>query len=227
MKLGILITGHPPDDWSEGHYGDFFAHLLKGCEFEPQFWPVVEDEFPTGPEDADAWLITGSKYGVYDRLDWIDRLKSLIRDIYAAGLPIVGVCFGHQIMAEALGGHAAKFEGGWSVGRVDYRLDTGKTIALNAWHQDQVIDPPPGTTTYLSTDFCKHAGLAYRDNALSMQPHPEFDRIYVEHLIKSRGKALPPEIRDRAAASLDDDLDTDWAAEVICKALKAGRANSA
>ena len=108
------------------------------------------------------------------------------------------------------------------MGGTDYRLASGGTMRLNAWHQDQVTTAPPGTTTIAETDFCKHAGLAYRDNTISLQPHPEFNDDYIEALLDTRGSTLPAEIRDGARAGLDAVLHTSEAALMIAAALKAG-----
>ena len=224
MKIGVLITGRPPDVLQDqfDDYDSFFARLLQGHGFGFQGWPVLDGDFPKHVTEADGWLITGSKYGAYEDHDWIPPLEDFIREIYASGRPLVGICFGHQVMAQALGGKVEKFSGGWSVGGTDYRLASGGTMRLNAWHQDQVTTAPPGTTTIAETDFCKHAGLAYRDNTISLQPHPEFNDDYIEALLDTRGSTLPAEIRDGARAGLDAVLHTSEAALMIAAALKAG-----
>ena len=226
MKIGVLITGHPPESLADQFekYDKFFAKLLEGHGFTFPAWAVLEGEFPGGPDDADGWLITGSKYGAYEDLSWIPPLEDLIRAIYAEGRPMVGICFGHQIMAQALGGKVEKFSGGWSVGATEYHLTSGETMTLQAFHQDQIVEAPPGAETIAETDFCKYAGLAYRDNTMSLQPHPEFHADYVGALLDARSGILPEDIREAALANLDEALDTAKAAALIAAALKAGRA---
>lgn len=183
-------------------------------------WSVVDMEFPESVDDADGWLISGSKHGVYDDLPFIQPLENFIRDVYSAGVPMVGVCFGHQIMAQALGGRVEKYSGGWSVGRVAY--DFGEeTLALNAWHQDQVVDLPPDAEITASTDFCTYAGLAYKGRAISIQPHPEFEEQDVEMLLKSRAPGVvPDEIIETAMVSNGTPVDNAKMADRIVRFFK-------
>jgi GMP synthase-like glutamine amidotransferase len=210
MKIGILQTGHSPDEvrGDLGDYSDMFAQLLGGHGFDFVTFNVVDGEFPAGPDAADGWLITGSKHGAYEDHPWIAPLEALIRAIRDAGKPLIGVCFGHQIIAQALGGKVEKFAGGWAVGPMDYRFDD-ETLTLNAWHQDQVTVLPEGARVLASNDFCAHAALAYGDRILTIQPHPEFGRPLIEGLITHRapGVVPPPQI-EAARASLDRPLDS-------------------
>lgn len=203
MKIGILQAGHSPEvlfpEFDD--YGELFVKLLSGHGFEFQIWSVVDNEFPASIGDADGWLITGSRHGVYEDHDWIAPLTELIRDIYAKGSPMVGVCFGHQIIAQALGGTVEKFDGGWSVGRVEYQLE-GERTALNAWHQDQVVKIPDGAKVIGSSDFCKNAALVYDNRAWTIQPHPEFTSAFVAGLIRTRGKGVVPDDQLQAASAL-------------------------
>ena len=202
MKIGILRTGHSPDGMIEtmGNYDTMFERLLDGNDFTYETFSVVDGEFPAGPQDADGWLITGSKHGAYEDHAWIPPLEDLIRSINATGKPLIGVCFGHQIIAQALGGKVEKFEGGWSVGRTEYTLD-GQPLALNAWHQDQVTQLPESARVVGSSDFCANAMLAYGDNIWTIQPHPEFNPAFVDGLIKTRGKGVVPDARLEAATA--------------------------
>ena len=205
MKIGILQTGHSPEEMLEAHgnYSDRFQALLDGHGFEFETFSVVDGDFPEGIQDADGWLITGSKHGAYEDHDWIPPLEELIRDIRDSDKPMVGVCFGHQIIAQALGGKVVKFEGGWSVGRTAYTVD-GKPVALNAWHQDQVVELPEGAQVVGSSDFCANAMLTYGDSIWTLQPHPEFGSDFINGLIQNRGKGVVP---DAQLAQASTDLD--------------------
>ena len=146
MLIGILQCGHAPDDVQAKH-GDFdtmFAHLLQGKGFTFKTWDVVDQIFPSSPLEADGWLISGSKHGAYEDHAFIKPLSELIKNIYASAQPMVGVCFGHQLIAQALGGKVEKFNGGWAIGRQNYTFGTHGAVTLNAWHQDQVTALPPG-----------------------------------------------------------------------------------
>lgn len=165
----------------------------------------------------EAILITGSSAGVYDALDWIAPLEDFVRDAHGANVPMVGVCFGHQLIAQALGGTARKSEKGWGLGRHVYDVAPGNgivqgtRIALAASHQDQVITPPPGARTILSSDFTEHAGLLYAGGTtLSVQPHPEFSVGYALACCEMAGSkgGAPDRLVASAKASLATPLES-------------------
>ena len=220
MLIGILNCGHLPDEVQaeQGDYTELYAGLLGGRGFAFATYNVVDMEFPSGPTAADGWLISGSKHGAYDDIPFIAPLEALIRDASAAGVPTVGICFGHQVIAQALGGKVEKFKGGWGLGRTQYRFRGAGTLALNAWHQDQVTRAPEGAVTISATDFCAHAALVYPDHAaLSVQPHPEFSSDVVRNLYEARKSVLdiPPDRIGAMLAGLDQPLDNDRMADMI------------
>lgn len=224
MLIGILQTGHAPEDLAEqGEYPDMFKRLLADHGFDFRTWRVVDEEFPESVTEADGWLITGSKHGVYEDHAFIAPLEQFIRDAFAARVPVAGICFGHQIMATALGGKVEKYPGGWSIGPTEYDFG-GERLTVNAWHQDQVVVPPPGAEVIATTPFCAYAGFAYDTRGISVQPHPEFGDAFVAGLIETRGRGVVPEaLLADAKERLGTPLDSDRVAERIASFFKTHR----
>ncbi|WP_050523415.1 type 1 glutamine amidotransferase [Pseudorhodobacter wandonensis] len=225
MLIGILQTGLSPDQLMDemGDYPDMFQRLLAGHGFTFKTWRVLEGEFPPDVKAADGWLITGSKFGAYEDHPWIPPLEDFIRASYAAHVPMVGICFGHQIIAQAMGGRVEKFTKGWAVGATDYDFG-GKTVRLNAWHQDQVVEKPDAAEVVGSNDFCANAALLYDDRAFTVQPHPEFKPAFVDGLMKTRGKGLVPDgLLEAATARLDEPLHDSSMADQIAAFFKQPR----
>ena len=225
MIIGILQTGHLPDEIqaANGNIDIVFQRLLGGRGYEFRVFRVVDMDFPDSPDDADGWLITGSKHGAYDDLPWIPRLEAFIRDIRDAGSPLVGICFGHQIIAQALGGRVEKFAGGWSIGRQSYDFD-GETMALNAWHQDQVVALPQGAAVLGRSDMCENAMISYGDRIFTVQAHPEFGPDLVQGLITHRGQGvLPDALLDDARAGLTQPVHNAAMADRLAAVLEKGR----
>jgi GMP synthase-like glutamine amidotransferase len=205
MRIGLLMAGHLPEEMQAeiGDYDKLYGRLLQDQGIEIVSWAVVDGEFPPDVDAADGWLISGSRHGAYEDLPWIPKLEDFIRDAYAERKPIVGICFGHQIVAQALGGKVEKFAGGWAAGRHEYDWN-GERVFLNAWHQDQVVEKPEGAEVVSRSPFCNYAALVYPGGAFTVQAHPEFDRRAIEMLLDLRAPGvLPPETIVAARSSLD------------------------
>jgi len=230
MKLAILETGRPPGDLVR-RFGDYPAMMTRmlGGEFEIDTFDVAAGEFPADPSDYEAYLVTGSPAGAYDPLPWIEPLKQFLRD--AGDRKLVGICFGHQIMAEAFGGHVEKSDKGWGIGlqhyeidRVEPWMDEMASIDVPASHQDQVVAQPPHTEVIASSPFTPFAALAWTDRpAISVQFHPEFAPDYAKALIEARREKMPD--ADRAIASLDRPNDNARIADWIRRFLTAPKEN--
>src|SRR6476661_9820166 len=206
MKVAILETGRPPGTLADtfGDYPAMFEQLL-GPGFEAKSFDVQAGELPD-PAAHGAYLITGSPAGVYEPLPWIEPLQEFIRS--ASDAKMVGICFGHQVMAEALGGHVEKSDKGWGAGLHRYSIlrsepwmDGAAEIAAPASHQDQVVVQPPHTDVVARSNFTEFAGLAWIDRpAISFQFHPEFSPAFAKALIEKRYDVVPDP--DAAIASL-------------------------
>jgi GMP synthase-like glutamine amidotransferase len=226
MKIAILETGRPPGDLSS-QFGDYPAMMTQmlGPEFETQSFDVPTGQFPNDPGEHAAYLITGSPAGVYDSLPWIEALCDFIRS--ASGSKMVGICFGHQVMSEALGGHVEKSNKGWGAGLHHYSvarhepwMDGARPVAIPASHQDQVVIQPPNTDVVVKSDFTPFAGLAWTDRpAISFQFHPEFSPAFAKALIEKRYDIVPDP--GAAIASLNAPNDNDRVAGWIRRFLKA------
>ncbi len=226
MKLAILETGRPPGDLEAkfGNYPSMFARML-GPEFQIETFDVAAGRLPGDPAAHGAHLITGSPAGVYDPLPWMAPLSDFIRSANASKM--VGICFGHQIMAEALGGHVIKSEKGWGAGLQHYSIarsepwmDDAKEVAIPASHQDQVVVQPPNTEVVACSSFTPFAGLAWSDRpAISFQFHPEFAPAFAQALIEMRYDVVPDP--EAAMASLDAPNDNARVAGWIRRFLQA------
>ena len=237
MKLGILETGKMTPDLEAkyGAYPDMFVRLLggRGLELEFEFYPVVDELFPESVSQCDAWLITGSRHGAYDLLPWIPRLEEFIRLANSEKIPMVGVCFGHQIIAQALGGRVIKSEKGWGLGAHEYQItnqapwmngSADSLIAVNAIHQDQVVELPEDAMLLASSDFCPNAMLAYGDTIFTVQPHPEFEHEFQADLINARrGVVFEDHVADSGLATLYKPIHNHQVADWIIEFLKQHR----
>jgi GMP synthase-like glutamine amidotransferase len=210
MRLGILKTGAPPKGLERyGDYPQMFRRLLGEDAYDYSVFAADEGELPASPEACEAWLVTGSACGAYDDLPWIAALMSFLRAAKGRAA-LVGVCFGHQVMAEAFGGRVIKSPKGWGIGEQAYRvlrrepwMDEAAEIRLPGSHQDQVVEAPPGADVVAGSDFTPIGALAWRDQpAISLQLHPEFEPAYAIALIENRrGSRFGDEVADRAIAS--------------------------
>lgn len=215
MKLTIIQTGEVPAPLRPqfGAYAPMFTRMFDeaGQGFEYEAVPVYDGAAFPDAATLDGILITGSAAGVYDDFAWLEPLRAFIRAAYAANTPMLGICFGHQIMADALGGEVRKSEKGWGLGRHTYAVKSRPdflatdlpALSIACSHQDQVIVPPREAEAFLGSEFTPNAGLVYRNGkAISLQPHPEFRDDYTLALAELRRGKAPDAVVDGAVASV-------------------------
>lgn len=208
-RIAILETGAPPPALAAAH-GDYPAMFrgLLGDGFAFETFDVQAGETPD-PAAFDAAIITGSAAGVYETDPWIGALLDWIRAAKGR-TKLVGVCFGHQAMAQALGGRVEKSDKGWGVGLHRYQVvatepwmtPAAATVAIPASHQDQVVEAPADARVLLRSDFTPFAGLAWDEDAISMQPHPEFTPAFATELTAGRHDRIDAALVARAVDSL-------------------------
>jgi GMP synthase-like glutamine amidotransferase len=221
MKIGILLVGRASEDLvgKYGTYAEMLIALINSEEqvFEFKTFNILDDEFPKDHLECDGWIVTGSPHGVYEEHSWIPTVSQLINDIYKASLPIFGVCFGHQLIAQALGGHVEKSKKGWGLGlhtyqvnnKPDYMSNLSEEVTLNICHQDQVLRTPQGATVYAKSKFCENAGFYIKDKVLTMQAHPEFLVDFTKALLTARRDVtIPKEFVDPALVGLKNNPDS-------------------
>lgn len=221
----------PRIDAIGGEYTDLYRQLVVAADPDGDHVDMVpfrahDGIVPSAHElgSFDAVMIGGSKAGVYEDHPWLDPLFATVRTAIDAHIPTIGICFGHQVVAAALGATVTPFEGGWNLSGIDYRFidaapprasDAGDTIRLLAFHQDQVREVPVGTRRYLTADRCEIAGLV-GDAILTMQPHPEFSSDVARAILESgRGRRFSDAEIDNALSRVDGPLDDDVAARMI------------
>jgi len=194
-------------------YGRMFEQLFARQPIAAQFslYNVLNGEYPAPGEVFDAYLVTGSKADSFGTDPWIQTLKTFLLERYKAGDKLLGVCFGHQLLALLLGGVAERASQGWGVGVHDYRVATrapwmipaATELALLISHQDQVTQLPEGATVVAASAFCPNAAYHIGDQVLCFQGHPEFLHEYSRALLDLRAQTLGEAVHGAAVASLE------------------------
>lgn len=237
MKIGLLECDHVRAQWRHlaGDYGEMFAALLgrHAPSLTLQTFDVCHGELPAALDACDAYLTTGSRASVYDELDWIRRLKDFVRQLHAAERPFVGVCFGHQILAEALGGRVGKAAQGWGAGVQGIEITQTEAwmtppapqCHLQFMHQDQIERLPAGGVVLGSAAHCSVAMFRVGRTMLGIQAHPEFTADYVGALLDDRVALIGAAKCAAAQAGLrqptDEGIVTQWIAEFLKLSLKS------
>lgn len=214
MKIGILKTDVVREKWVPefGEYPDMFEQLLSECDPSLEFavYDSQQCEYPDDIDAVDAYLITGSRDSVYEDKAWIHRLMDFVRELHRRRKPLVGICFGHQIVAQAIGGRTEKADVGWGVGLHRYRFhsvpewfdDGDPEFAALVSHQDQVTENAEGAECLASSDFCPNAVCQIGRHILTFQGHPEFVNAYSRAIMDYRREMVGEAVYQSGVASL-------------------------
>ncbi len=233
MKLGILKADSVLDQFQPDH-GDyprmFVRRLGDNADHKIEFvtYDVEHGVYPTHLDDCDGYVITGSKLSVYDDEPWIRALESYVVSLHEAKKPLAGICFGHQLVAQALGGKTEPAEVGWGVGVQGYDMLQSKSYMqpglsstrVLASHKDQVTRLPEGAELLAASEFCPLAMFQVESHIFCMQAHPEFREEYSKDLMNMRRELLGEQTYASGIESLDQDLDSDVIAQWILQFLQ-------
>jgi GMP synthase-like glutamine amidotransferase len=213
--IGILACDHVgPEllDAAAGRdYDVMYTEMLRAAEpsIRTRTYDVVNGELPATPDECDGWIITGARYDSYRDEPWIVALREFIADVLEHRARLVGVCFGHQAVAHALGGKAEP-SGTWKAGPQSLEVEPtawfeGGQVAIHAMHQDVASIVPPGARTIASGDTAEHPMYLVGDTILCVQDHPEYDAGYIAGLVEARRPRMGDAITDEALTRISND----------------------
>ncbi|HBK99244.1 MAG TPA: GMP synthase [Microcoleaceae bacterium UBA10368] len=233
MRIGILETDQVANDLIEdfGSYADMVEAWLRQERREFLFsrYDVVQEIYPQDISECDAYLITGSRASVYDHDPWLCTLSQFIRDIYMQSTKkLIGICFGHQLIMQSLGGVVYKSPKGWGVGLAQsevyktepWMIPLAKSFKLPVIHQDQVIELPKDATAIAGNPFCPYSVVTYGGSVLTFQGHPEHKKTYTQALMLRRKDVMEETVFSAGFRSLDDDPDAQLVAKWVVNFLE-------
>ena len=235
MKIGILQCDSTNKEFriEHGNYPDMFKSIFKKIDKSLEFknFDIQLGQYPNLYEECDAYLITGSRYSVYDKDKWIQRLGDYVIELHKRKHPLIGICFGHQIVAKALGGKTELAPKGWGAGVHKYRKIFSKSwlmpsiaeFSLIVSHQDQVTELPVGADLLAESEFCPYASFIIGEHILTFQGHPEFSKAYSKVLIELRKKKLGEAVYVESLKSLEEPIQSEiiiqWITNFLCHAV--------
>ena len=233
MRIGLMMMGHvdPKSQHIGGDYPELFGKLLEPAGIELVRYDLDEGRFPDSVDECDGWLCSPSRMSTYDLVPWLADAEHLLREIVATETPYVGICFGHQLLAQALGGLVQKSPDGWGVGVRDYDVVQHRLwmdpqmerFSLIGSHQDQVMRLPDEAELLFSSDYCPNGGFAIGERAWTVQVHPEFIPDLADHLLAGRIELIGAEKVATARASLDRPIDRHVIARWIARFFETAK----
>ena len=214
LKIGILLSDHVLDDLQEkhGNQDNFYRRIFQETNQDVtiEIYDVTQFTYPKSLNECDGYIITGSKLSVYDNVRWITELEEFVTDLFLNKRPLLGVCFGHQLIAKALGGEVKKADIGWVLGVQSYEFKTNypwleymnEDVQLIHSHQDQVMRLPERATLVASNKHVPNSMYYIEDHVMCMQGHPEFTNAYAYDVLCKRRDVLGEEQFKQAESSL-------------------------
>lgn len=214
MKINILIcdtfSGLLPANIPD--YQSLFFNLFDGLteNIEYKIFKTFEKELPQNLNKDELYIIPGSQSGAYENKDWIRFLFTFIQEIDKRKIPLVGICFGHQVIAQALGGKVEKSDKGWGIGIRESELLTADALSIFPGgkmqllynHNDQVIELPKEAECIATSDFCRYEGFTIGNHILTFQGHPEYTKDYCKYLLENHANNTDQAIIEKALLSL-------------------------
>ena len=184
-----------------GSYDSCFRYLLESsrpCYWQVRIWRCPENQLPDQTEECDGWIISGSRASTYDNAPWIEKLKAFVRKLDRNRTPLVGICFGHQLVHSALGGDIRLHTQGWGLGPYPLTLQADfagfparySNLRVPAIHKDQVYTMAAGFRVIAGSDFCRFGITRKDDYILTVQPHPEFNEAIFRYICERRVESL-------------------------------------
>ena len=227
MIIGILEADDLPEDVIQryGRYATAFEHLLTDVDPQLSFktYHVTRQKFPQHTDDCDVYIVTGSKFSCYEDFPWIHRLKQFVVDCLEHEKKLIGICFGHQLIAQALGGAVQQHDKGWGIGLAcseviyapKWLSPKQNTFNLLVSHHDQVTRLPNDASLIATNEFCPIFGYQVNHTILTFQGHPEFNRDYVQYIMDKCREDIGEQTYHQAKASMLQSVDHDVVAKWI------------
>ena len=214
-RIGLLLVGHIDAGSLHvgGDYPELYNSILQPQGIELTTYRCDEGQMPDNVIEQDGWMCSPSRLSVYEDHAWLRDVEQLLRDMVAKEAPYVGICFGHQLMAQALGAKVAKADFGWGIGAKHYEIveqqpwmDSAAPIVLAASHQDQVQELPAGARLMARADYCPIGGMLIGERAWTLQVHPEFSPALADSLLATRLALFGEDKANAARATLSEPL---------------------